>query len=70
MFSRRVIPIFKRNLSKKKINPFDTQINLYEYFKLPIDKRIQLNKEKKDFNLDLYDYFKLPIDQRKDYKVF
>ncbi len=70
MFIKQVIPMFRRNLSKKKINSFDPPINLYEYFKLPVDKRIQLNKAKKDLNLDLYKYFKLPIDQRKDYKVF
>ena len=62
----------KRNLSSYKTNNifFGTKLNLYKYFKLPIEKRIQVKidkKNKKDINLDLYQYFKLPVEKRKDF---
>ena len=62
----------KRNLSSYKTNNifFNTKLNLYKYFKLPIEKRIQVKidkKNKKDINLDLYQYFKLPVEKRKDF---
>lgn len=67
---KRIITVSKNNFSNKASNIFNTKLNLYEYFKLPIYKRIQIKNEKKDINLNLYEYFKLPVDKRKNYNMF
>ena len=43
---KRIITVSKNNFSNKASNIFNTKLNLYEYFKLPIYKRIQIKKEK------------------------
>ena len=41
--------------------------DLYDYFKLPLEKRIRY--EKKEINLDLYQYFKLSPEERKNFLI-
>lgn len=79
MINKMISKLLTSNISKKfyidKKYLNLKKIDLYKYFKLPVEERIkidkkdlQIKKEKKDINLN--EYFKLPVDKRKEYKMF
>ena len=51
----------------KQLTSKTKNLDLYEYFKLPLEKRIKY--ENKEINLDLYKYFKLSPEERKNYLI-
>tara|TARA_B100000524_G_scaffold348412_1_gene252874 strand:- start:608 stop:850 length:243 start_codon:yes stop_codon:yes gene_type:complete len=61
-------------IDKKYLNL--KKVDLYEYFKLPVEERIKIDKKElqikkeKKILINLYEYFKLPADKRKYYKIF
>jgi len=55
----------------KQLTSKTKNLDLYEYFKLPLEKRIKYENEEinLDFDLDLYKYFKLSPEERKNYLI-